>query len=269
MIGPGHLVYIAGQGKRDDSKVKAFSEILGLSLYDAKVLLGAPGPRRVASFAKQEDAEAKALALRQAGFMAIVIDKDRYSRAPRLFKAIKAVEQPDGLLFTIETAPAPGELQARVMEYPQPKGVVRAVVLGCYTQTTRLTSASGHKQQFSTTSRSDVRAPFIHLYADDPHSILEVHDPRFDFSWIKQIGVYGDQRWVQLADRFAAFYGVKVDSSLFRVPEEVQIITTPLNVDPLTGGGGAGLRSSASSTDDAPLALAASRVIAVASVLGV
>jgi hypothetical protein len=268
MIGPGFLVYIAGQGKRDDSKIKVFADILGLSLYDAKVLMGAPGPRRVASFAKQEEAEMKSLELRQAGFVSVVIDKDRFSRAPKIFKALKAVEQPDGLLFTIETAPAPGEINARVMEYPQPKGFVRLVVLGCYTQTSTLTSGVGRKANVITSSKSDVRAPFIHLYAEDPHTILEIHDARFDFPWLKQIGVYGDLRWITLAERFRDYYKARLDMSLFKVQEEVGIITTPLNVDPLKGKGGSGT-SSASSVDDAPLAMAASRVIAMATVFGV
>lgn len=268
MIGPGFLVYIAGQAKRDDSKIKAFSDVLGLSLYDAKVLLGAPGPRRVASFAKQEEAELKSLELRQAGFISVVIDKERYSRAPKVFKALKAVEQPDGLLFTIETAPAPGEIQARVMEYPQPKGFVRLVVLGCYTQSSVLTGAAA-KNKVVTSSKSDVRAPFIHLYAEDPHTILDIHDARFDFPWLKQIQVYGDMRWITLAERFRDFYKAKLDISLFKVPEEVGLITTPLNVDALKGRGGAGASSSASSSDDSPLAMAASRVIAMTTVFGV
>lgn len=268
MIGPGFLVYIAGQGKRDDSKVKAFADVLGLSLYDAKVLLGAPGPRRVASFAKQEEAELKSLELRQAGFVSVVIDKDRYSRAPKIFKALKAVEQPDGLLFTIETAPAPGEIQARVMEYPQPKGFVRLVVLGCYTQTSTL-SGGASKGKVSTSSKSDVRTPFIHLYAEDPHTILDIHDARFDFPWLKQIQVYGDLRWITLAERFRDYYKAKLDISLFKVPEEVGLITTPLNVDAVKGSAGAGASTSASSSDDSPLAMAASRVIAMTTVFGV
>ena len=210
----------------------------------------------------------KSLELRQAGFVAIVVDKDRFSRAPQIFKALKAVEGPDGLAFTIETAPAPGELRARVMEYPQPKGFVRMVVLGAYTQTSTHTDG-GSKSKVVTSSKSDVRAPFIHLYAEDPHTILEIHDPRFDFPWLKQIGIYGDLRWIQLAERFRDYYQAKMDLSLFKVPEEVGIITTPLNVDPVLGKGGSGVRSSSSSSDDAPLAMAASRVIAMATVFGV
>lgn len=266
MVGPGYLVYLAGQAKRDDAKIAVFAKILGIGLYDAKIGLGAPGPRRVASFSTQEEAEMKVLELRQAGLNAVVIDKDRYSRAPRVFKALKAVEQPDGLLFTIETSPAPGEIQARVLELPQPKGLVRGVVLGCYTQTS--VHVDGARSKVATTSKSSLRAPFIHLYAEDPHSILEIHDARFDFPWLKQIGVYGDLRWVTLAERFAAYYGAKLDSTIFKTAEEVQVITTPLNVDPLKGKGGSGQMSSASSSDDAPLAMAASRVIVSATVFG-
>ena len=167
-----------------------------------------------------------------------------------------------------ETAPAPGELKARVMEYPQPKGFVRMVVLGAYTQTSTTIGTTG-KRQLESMNKSDVRAPFIHLYAEDPHTILEIHDPRFDFDWVKKMGIYGDLRWVQLAERFRDYYQAKMDMSLFKVPEEVGIITTPLNVDPLKGKGGTGATTSSSSTDDAPLAMAASRVIAYASVFGV
>ena len=267
MIGPGFLVYLAGQAKRDDALIPVFSRILGISLYDAKIGLGAPGPRRVASFNTQEEAEAKVLELRQAGLTAIVIEKDRYSRAPRIFKALKAVEQPDGLLFTIETAPAPGEIQARIMELPQPKGLVRGMVLGCYTQI-NVHVDGGARNKVSTTTKSALRAPFLHIYADDPHTILEIHDPRFDFPWLKQIGVYGDLRWITLAERFAAYYQIKFDSTIFKTQEEVQVITTPLNVDPLKGKAGSGPSSSASSSDDAPLAMAASRVIACATIFG-
>jgi hypothetical protein len=110
--------------------------------------------------------------------------------------------------------------------------------------------------------------PFLHLYAEDPHTVLEIHDPRFDFPWLKEIGVYGDQRWVLLAERFGTYYKAPVDRTLFKVPEEVQIITTPLNVDAVTGHAGGGSSAMSSTTDDAPLAMAASRIIVYAAVFG-
>ncbi len=99
MIGPNYFVYISGQTFRDDARVRAFSEAMKLSLYDAKIMLGAPGPRKVAAFVKEEDAEAQTLDLRQAGFLAFVIDKERFSRAPVVFTALKAVEEEWGLNF--------------------------------------------------------------------------------------------------------------------------------------------------------------------------
>ena len=47
------------------------------------------------------------------------------------------------------------------------------------------------------------------------------------------------------------------------------MITNPLNVDAVTGRAGAGLATGASSMDDAPQAMAASRIIVYASVFGV
>jgi hypothetical protein len=130
MIVPNYFVYIPGGIKRDDAKVKAMAQATGLGLYEAKVILGAPGPRKVGAFAKEEDAQGQALALRQGGINAFVIDKARFSRSPKIFKALKAVEDPTGLVFSIETAPAPGEVNAQFFDLPQPKGLVRAVVLG-------------------------------------------------------------------------------------------------------------------------------------------
>ena len=130
MIGPNYFVYLPGGIKRDDAKVRAMAQATGLGLYDAKVMLGAPGPRKVGAFVKEEEAQASALALRQGGLNAFVIDKDRFSRAPKIFKALKAVQDDSGLLFSIETAPAPGELNARYFDLPQPKGIVQCVILG-------------------------------------------------------------------------------------------------------------------------------------------
>lgn len=262
------LVYIAGGSPRDDARIKAFAAALGLSLYDAKVMLGAPGPRRVAAFQTQEEAEFKCVDLRQAGLVAFVIDKNRFSRLPRVFKALKAVEQPDGLLFTIETPPAPGELQSRVSELPQPKGFVRAVLLGFYTQVTKHTdNARGRSGPSSSTS--EIREPFVHLYSEDPHTILEIAGPKVELPWVKEFaGVMGDLRWIKIGERFAAFYNALLDTTLFKNPAEVNFITAPLNVDAVRGGGGSGARTGASSQDDSPLAMAASRVIVYSRVFG-
>src|SRR5439155_1085325 len=97
-----YFVFLAGGIKRDDAKIKAFSQAAGLSLYDAKIMLGAPGPRKVGAFAKEEEAGALVINLRQAGLPAVVVDKNRFSRLPKIFKALKAVEASDGLTFTIE-----------------------------------------------------------------------------------------------------------------------------------------------------------------------
>ena len=263
------LVYIAGGSPRDEGRIKAFAAALNLSLYDAKVMLGAPGPRRVAAFQTQEDAEFKCVDLRQAGLVAFVIDKNRFSRLPRIFKALKAVEQPDGLLFTIETPPAAGEIQARVSELPQPKGFVRAVVLGFYTQsTTHMESGRGRAP--SSSSRSEVREPFLHLYSEDPHTILEIAGPKVELPWAKEFaGLMGDMRWLKLGERFAAYYGALLDTTLFKNPAEVSFITGPLNVDAVRGSGGSGAHTGTSSQDDSPLAMAASRIVVYSRVFGI
>jgi hypothetical protein len=270
VIGPGYLVYISGQGKRDDAKVRAFSSVMGLAPYDAKMILGAAGPRRVASLAKEEAAQEKALQLRQAGFVSFVIDKDRFSRAPQVFRARKAVEDGAGLMFTIETAPAPGEINARVMDLPQPKGFVRAAVVGYYTQTTTYSDGSKAKLGASTSSKSHVRDPFIHLYAEDPHTILEIRGPKFECAWLHELGsVLGDARWLKLAERFGSFYSIPVDTTLFRVPEEAGLVTAVLNVDASHGQASSGLAGAAVSQDDSPVVMAASRVIVYSLVFGV
>jgi len=269
-FGPNYFVYISGQGKRDDSKVRAFASALGLIPYEAKMILGAPGPRRVGSYAKEEEAQEKALALRQAGFVAFVVDKERFSRSPQVFRARKAVEDGAGLLFTIETAPAPGEHTARVTELPQPKGIVRAAVAGFYTQTTTYTDGSKSKLSVITSSKTHVRDPFIHLYSEDPHTILEIRGPRFECAWLPELGAeLADARWLKLAERFASFYAVPLDTTLFRVPEEAGLITAALNVDASHGQASRGLAGGSASRDDAPVVMAASRIIVVSRVFGV
>ena len=263
------FVYLAGGIKRDDAKVKAFSQAAKLSLYDAKVMLGAPGPRKVAAFAKEEEAGALALDLRQAGLPAVIVDKNRFSRLPKIFKALKAVESEDGLTFTIETVATSTDPEARVMELPQPKGFVRAIVLGFYTQTTTHTDSGRSKYSMSSSSKSLVRSPFVHLYSEDPHTVLEIHGQKFEFSWLQQMGtISGDQRFRQLAVMLGGFYGAQVDTTLFQTPEEVNTITAALNVDSTHGQSSAGFRTGSSSSDDSPLALAASRIIVYSLVFG-
>jgi hypothetical protein len=264
-----YFVYLAGGIKRDEAKIKAFSQSAGLSLYDAKVMLGAPGPRKVAAFTKEDEAGALVINLRQAGIPAVVVDKNRFSRLPKIFKGLKAVENPDGLVFTIETAPTSADPMARVFELPQPKGFVRAVVLGFYTQTTTHTETGRSKFSMSTASKSQVRAPFVHVYSEDPHTVLEIHGPRFEFAWLQQMGtVSGDLRSKELARKLAAYYGAKLDETLYNTPEEVGAITSALNVDSTHGQSSAGLRTGSSSSDDSPLALAASRIIVYSLVFG-
>lgn len=269
MIGPGYFVFIPGGIKRDEPKIRALADALKLSLYDAKIMLGAPGPRKVAAFAKQEDAEMQALALRQAGIAAFVIDKGRFSRLPKVFKALKAVEDPSGLIFTIETAPAPGEVTARTFELPQPKGLVRALVLGYYTQTTTHREGGRSKLDVAGVRRSQVQEPFIHLYSEDPHTILEITGARFEYAWLQTLGTLsGGARMQKLAEHLASYYGAVLDQTIFRTPEEVTAITAALNVEAATGRAGQGLATASSSTDDSPLAMAASRIIVYSLVYG-
>jgi hypothetical protein len=269
MIVPNFFVYIPGGIKRDDAKVKAMAQATGLGLYEAKVILGAPGPRKVGAFGKEEDAQAQALALRQGGINAFVIDKARFSRAPKIFKALKAVENEAGLVFSIETAPAPGELNAQFFDLPQPKGFVRAVVLGYYTETKTHSESARSKYTVTSSSRSEVREPFIHLYSEDPHTILEVRGAKFEWAALQSLkGVYGDQRWVQVADIFAKYFGAKLDITLFKTPEEVTAITAALNVDAAHGIASKGATGGTASSDDTPIAMAASRIIVYSLVFG-
>jgi len=262
MIGPNYLVFIPGRIKRDEAKIKATAAALNVSLYDAKIALGAPGPRKLAAHAKETDAQAQAVALRQAGIAAFVVDKERFSRLPKIFKAVRAVENSSGLTFSIEAPPMPGDVLARTAELPQPKGLVRAVVLGLHTQTTTHKDRGSSKNRPTMTSRSRVQEPFVHLYADDPHTLLEIRGPKFEFAWLQNVSTLsGNARLQQLAQLLANFYAVPVDTTLFDTPDEVNAITAALNVDATTGRAGAGLATAASSSDDAPLAMAASRII--------
>ncbi len=266
MIGPNFFVYLPGGIKRDEAMIKAVAAATGTGLYEAKVMLGAPGPRKVGAFAKEEDAQAQALQLRQAKLNAFVIDKARFSRAPKIFKALRAVEDDMGLVFTIETAPAPGELTAQVFDLPQPKGLVRAVILGVYTETKTHVETKG---KFSGSSKSDVREPFIHLYSEDPHTILEVRGPKFQWAELQKLqGILGDPRWIKMAELFAGFYGAKLDTTIFKTPEEVNAITAALNVGVATGISSKGATGGLSSSDDTPLAMAASRIIVYSLVFG-
>jgi hypothetical protein len=270
MIGSGYFVFIPGGLKRDDALIRKFAEALKLGLYDAKIILGAPGPRKVAAFAKQEEAEMQALALRQAGISGFVVDKDRFSRAPKILRALKAVEDPAGLVFTIETTPTGGDLGAeRTFELPQPRGFVRAAILGYYTQTTTHRDGTRSKMGGSSGSQSKVEEPFIHLYSEDPHTILEVRGPKFEYAWLHTLGTLsGSSRMERLADHLGSLYGALVDKTLFRQPGEVSAITAALNVDLTRGQSSAGVATSAASADDTPVAMAASRIIVYSLVFG-
>jgi hypothetical protein len=269
MIGPSYFVYLPGGIKRDDAKIRAVAEATGLGLYDAKVMLGAPGPRKVGAFVKEEDAQAQALSFRQAGLNAFVIDKGRFSRAPKVFKALKAVEDPMGLVFSIETAPAPGEVNAQFFDLPQPKGIVQAVILGVYTETRTHSDVSRDKVSSTVASKSEVREPFIHLYSEDPHTILEIRGPKFEWAELQKLkGMMGDQRWLKLAEMFATFYKAKLDVTLFKMPAEVDAITAALNVDAAHGMASMGAKGGSSTSDSTPLAMAASRIIVYSLVFG-
>jgi len=263
MIAANFFVYLPGGIQRDDAKIRAMADATGLGLYEAKVMIGAPGPRKVGAFGKEEEAQALALQLRQGGLNAFVIEKARFSRAPKIFKALKAVENETGLVFSIETAPAPGEVNAQFFDLPQPKGLVQAVILGAYTQTSvRDAGAKGA----TGSSRSEVREPFIHLYSEDPHTILEIRGPKFEWAELKKLqGLLGDQRWVKMAELFAEYYKAKLDTTLFKTPAEVSAITAALNVD---AAHGMMAKGGAASSDDSPVAMAASRIIVYSLVFG-
>lgn len=260
MIGPNFFVYVSWQGPRDDAKVRAFASILGLAPYDAKILLGAPGPRKVAAHAKLEDAERQALELRKAGFTAIIIDKQKFSRAPALFRAIGAVETPEGMTFTLDRLP----------DFNLLKGAARAVVLGYYTEATRRTDTVGPRGFSSTVSGTTrLRNPFIHVYSDDVDTILDIRGPKFAYEWLDhQPTLAAEQRWPRLAERLASYYGVLLDTTLFKSPDEVEPITAALNVTMNAGQSVSGLAGGESLTDDTPVVLAASRVIVQCRVYG-
>jgi len=269
MLIPNYFVYLPGGIKRDDAKVKALAEATKQGLYEAKVMLGAPGPRKVGAFVKEEDALSQAAQLRTAGLNAFVIDKARFSRAPKIFKALKAVENETGLLFSIETAPAPGQIHAQFFDLPQPKGLVQAVILGAYTETKTHTDVSRSKFAVSSSSKSEIREPFVHLYSEDPHTILEVSGPKFEWAGLQKLqGILGDIRWFKMAELFADYYKCKLDVTLFKTPEEVNTITAALNVDAAHGASATGARSGSSTSDDTPLAMAASRIIVYSLVFG-
>jgi hypothetical protein len=260
MIGPNFLIYVSWQGQKDDAKVRSFASILKLAPYDAKVMLGAPGPRKVAAHLKIEDAERQVLELRQAGFTAILVDKQKFSRAPALFRAIRAVETPQGMTFSLEKLP----------DFELPKGLARAVVLGYYTESTRHTSTVGPRG-FSTTisGTTRVRNPFIHVYSDDVHTVLDIRGPKFEYAWLDGQGLpSAELRWPKLAERLAAYYGAFLDTTLFKYPDEIGAITMALNVAAESGKQASASTGGDSLSDDTPLALAASRVIVQCRVYG-
>jgi len=260
VIGPNYFVYVFWQGPRDEAKVRAFASILGLAPYDAKILLGAPGPRKVAAHARLEDAERQVLELRKAGFMAVLIDKQKFSRAPALFRALGAVEVPDGMIFTLDRLP----------DFHLVKGSARAVVLGYYTEATRRTDVVGPRGFSSTVSGTTrLRNPFIHVYSDDVDTILDIRGPKFSYAWLdQQPTLAAEQRWPRLAEHLASYYGVLLDTTLFRSPDEVNPITAALTVAMDSGPAASGLGGGHSLTDDTPVVLAASRVIVQCRVYG-
>lgn len=266
MIAANYFVYLPGGIKRDEAKIAAMAKATGMGLYEAKVMIGAPGPRKIGAFAKEEDAQAQALQLRQGGLNAFVIDKERFSRPPKIFKALKATEDEMGLTFAIETAPAPGQLVAQHMDLPQPRGIVQAVVLGVYTESKSFDAT--RKRLAGGAGRSEIREPFLHLYSEDPHTILEVRGPKFEWAALQKLqGVLGDQRWIKMAELFAEYYKAKMDATLFKTPEEATAITAALNVDAAHGGSG-GAGGGRSSSDNTPVAMAASRIIVYSLVFG-
>jgi hypothetical protein len=269
MTGPNFFVYLPGGIQRDDAKIRAVAQATGQGLYEAKIMLGAPGPRKVGAFPTEGEAQAQALQLRQAKLNAFVIEKDRYSRPPKVFKALKAVEQPDGLLFTIETAPPAGEVNAQIFDLPQPRGLVRAVILGVTAETKTRQELSSSKFSVGSTSKSEVREPFLHLYSEDPHTVLEIRGPKFEWAALKGLqGVFGDPRWLKMAELFAEYYKARLDATLFKFPDEVNAITAALNVDAAHGMSAMGARGGTSSSDNTPLAMAASRIIVYSLVFG-
>lgn len=258
-FGPNFLVYSAGGGERDEVRTRAMAKVLGLSAYDARMLIAAPGPRRVAAFVKQEEAEAKALELRQAGVTGFVVDKARFSRLPVILRALSCTENEEGCVFRINRG---GE----EMEYPQPKGIVRAVVLGSYSQTTIRQEIRGRFAGQST-QKTVRREPFVHVYADDPHTVLEITGTGFTSAWVRDLGpATGDLYWQQLATKFAVIYGAAISTLLFRTPEEQDMITAPLNVTAV--GGGIGPRGKTGAVEDSPIAMAASRIVAYSIAFG-
>jgi len=202
------------------------------------------------------------------GLNAFVIDKLRFSRAPKIFKALKAVETPDGLLFTIETAPAPGQLTAQIIDLPQPRGLVQAAILGFYTETKRHTDVGRSKFSVSSSSKSEIREPFVHLYSEDPHTILEVRGPKFEWA---ASGKFREYWAISTGRGWRALFGLlQVQAGRHALQDagrsehdhrRPQRGRGPRHV----GGGG---RGGSSSSDDTPLALAASRIIVYSLVFG-
>jgi hypothetical protein len=260
MIGPNFFVYISWQGQKDDAIVRSFASILKLAPYDAKIMLGAPGPRKVAAHVKLEDAERQILELRQAGFTAIIVDKQKFSKSPALFRATRAVETPQGMTFSLERLP----------DFDLPRGIARAVVLGYYTESTRHTSNVGPRGFSSTISGiTRVRNPFIHVYSDDVHTVLDIRGPKFEYAWMEgQNTLSSEQRWPKLAERLAAYYGALLDTPLFKYPDEVGAITAALNVAMDSGQAASSATGGNTLSDDTLVALAASRVIVQCRVYG-
>jgi 7-keto-8-aminopelargonate synthetase-like enzyme len=71
-----------------------------------------------------------------------------------------------------------------------------------------------------------------------------------------------------MAELFAEYYKARLDATLFKFPDEVNAITAALNVDAAHGMSAMGARGGTSSSDNTPLAMAASRIIVYSLVFG-
>jgi hypothetical protein len=158
----------------------------------------------------------------------------------------------------------------RLPDFDLPRGLARAVVLGYYTESKRHTDNVGKRifaQTLSGTTR--IRNPFIHIYSDDVHTVLDIRGPKFEYAWLDGQGLpSAEQRWPKLAERLAAYYGAFLDTTLFKYPDEVGAITMALNVTMDSGQQASAVTGGDTLSDDTPMALAASRVIVQCRVYG-
>jgi hypothetical protein len=71
-----------------------------------------------------------------------------------------------------------------------------------------------------------------------------------------------------MAELLAEYYKAKLDTTIFKTPEEVTAITAALNVNAAHGIPSVGATGGSSSSDDTPIAMAASRIIVYSLVYG-